>query len=147
MPNLKPFRRHLAKLFEVVVSPSKKKESSFLLPSLYTQAVAYTTYVESAARRALKNTSKRRLLSLGSLLHGTLLRFSDLSGSIASLLFIQIQAIERPLNVNHVAIFIEITNFFSDHVLNIESLRKRGNFLEFIMKRISHKVNSRLTLL
>ena len=35
--------------------------------SLYTQAVAYTTYVESAARRALKNTSKRRLLSLGSL--------------------------------------------------------------------------------
>ena len=35
--------------------------------SLYTQAVAYTTYVEVAARRALKNTSKRRLLSLGSL--------------------------------------------------------------------------------
>ena len=35
--------------------------------SLYTQAVAYTTYVKSAARRALKNTSKRRLLSLGSL--------------------------------------------------------------------------------
>ena len=35
--------------------------------SLYTQAVAYTTYVESAARRALKNTSKRRLFSLGSL--------------------------------------------------------------------------------
>ena len=26
VPNLKPFRRHLAKLFEVVVSPSKKKE-------------------------------------------------------------------------------------------------------------------------
>ena len=33
--------------------------------SLYTKAVAYTTYVESAARRALKNTSKRRILSFG----------------------------------------------------------------------------------
>ena len=39
--------------------------------SLYTQAVAYTTYVEVAARRALKNTSKRRLLSLGSLCQAT----------------------------------------------------------------------------
>ena len=29
MPNLKPFRRHLAKLFEVVVSPSKKKGRQF----------------------------------------------------------------------------------------------------------------------
>ena len=44
--------------------------------SLYTQAVAYTTYVESAARRALKNTSKRRLLSLGSLWLALLIRFS-----------------------------------------------------------------------
>ena len=26
VPNLKPLRRHLVKLFEVVVSPSKKKE-------------------------------------------------------------------------------------------------------------------------
>ncbi len=47
--------------------PDFRESVIFPYISLYTQAVAYTTYVESAARRALKNTSKRRLLSLGSL--------------------------------------------------------------------------------
>ncbi len=47
--------------------PDFRKSVIFPYISLYTQAVAYTTHVESAARRALKNTSKRRLLSLGSL--------------------------------------------------------------------------------
>ena len=47
--------------------PDLRESVIFPYISLYTQAVAYTTYVESAARRALENTSKRRLLSLGSL--------------------------------------------------------------------------------
>ena len=47
--------------------PDFRESVIFPYISIYTQAVAYTTYVESAARRALKNTSKRRLLSLGSL--------------------------------------------------------------------------------
>ena len=47
--------------------PDFREPAIFPYISLYTQAVAYTTYVESAARRALKNTSKRPLLSLESL--------------------------------------------------------------------------------
>ncbi len=47
--------------------PDFREPVIFPYISVYTQAVAYTTYVESAARKALKNTSKRRILSLGSL--------------------------------------------------------------------------------
>ena len=81
----------VGKLYFKIDSYLPDFRESVLFPyiSLYTQAVAYTTYVESAARRALKNTSKRRLLSLGSLcsthmrLHAEIMEAGRLQGLLA----------------------------------------------------------------
>ena len=98
--------------------------------SLYTQAAAYTTYVKSAARRALKNTSKRRLLSLGSLWYDTL-------ASVISLIDVTIRAISTLLNeLGFLLRFLVSFGF-------VVSKHRQGGLICLIMRRISFPKNSR----